>query len=361
MDRQELALLDVVRLGLTGDTRSLRQRARNLTRGGSTATLSEPARQELQRLLGGVESLEPQRTVPRERPELRTALFDHADEPVLGKELSTRLEQILREHEARHLLEEANLTPTSRVLFTGPPGTGKTMSARWIAARLGKPLMSIEPGQVMSSLMGESAKNLSSLLQAGEASPNVVFLDELDAYARHRGEANDMAEPKRLVNTLLLELDRWPDHSLLIAATNHEDSIDIAVRRRFEVVLPFEHPDRAARRQILLNVLERAGRAPSAELVDAIAAAVGDVSGSTLADTATAALRRSIIDKVDLDLALCQQFFSSRFAGRDSRALAARRAIVRELASRGRSDGEIADLVLSTKQAVAGMLRSDAD
>lgn len=361
MDRQELALLDVVRLGLTGDTRSLRQRARNLMRGGSTATLSEPARQELQRLLGGLDSLEPRRSIPREKPEHQIALLEGADEPVLGRELRTRLEQVVREHEARHLLEEANLTPTSRILFVGPPGTGKTMSAQWIASRIGKPLVSIEPGQVMSSLMGESARNLSSLLQAGEGTPSVVFLDELDAYARHRGETNDMAEPKRLVNTLLLELDRWPDHSLLIAATNHEDIIDVAVRRRFEVVLSFRNPDRTSRRQILGDVLERAGRQPPADLLDAIAVAVGDVSGSTLADTATAALRRSIIDDVAVELALCQQFFSSRFAGRDSHAAAARRQFVRELAARGTADDEIAALILSTKQAVASMLRSDGD
>lgn len=361
MDRHELALLDVVRLGLNGDTRSLRQKARNLLRGGRAATLSEPARIELQKLLGSANAIEPRRSLPSETlteaGELRPVLLEDAEAPILEKTLAARLSQVMRERQARHLLEEANLAPTARLLLTGPPGTGKTMTAHWLAAQLAQPLFVIEPGHVVSSLMGESARNLSRLLRTAAQAPGVVLLDELDVYGRHRGDVNDMAEPKRLVNTLLLELDRWPDHSLLVAATNHEDALDLAVRRRFEVNLKFGNPSMSARRKIVGGVLSRAHRDIPEDILVAVAKANSDASGSALVNTATAALRRSIIDGVEPASALCQQFFASRFTGRDGAALAARTEFVRELHAHGRTPDEIAPLVLSTPTTIASLLR----
>lgn len=361
MQRHEYALLDVVRLALTGDSRSLQQRTRNLLRGGANPVLSSPARSELRRLLAGVEATEARRGVPAPlstgvAQEPQPVSIKDAERPALETTVEANVEQLIREHEQRHLLEESNLSPTTRVLLTGPPGTGKTMTAHWIAYRLRLPLLVIEPGQILTSLMGESARNLSALMHRATLRPGVLLLDELDAYARDRGDGNDIAEPKRLVNTLLLELDRWPEHSLLIAGSNHDDVLDLAVRRRFESTLTFGFPGVAARRQILADVLARARHSIPDEILDAIAAATSSQSGSTLTHTAVAALRRSILDHVEPTDAVCQQFFASRFIGRDAVSGEARRQFVGVLSDVGYTPVRLAELTLSNVGTVRSLL-----
>jgi MoxR-like ATPase len=363
MERHEYALLDVVRLALSGDNRSLVQRSRNLLRGGSNPILSPSARAELKRVLASAADLEPRRGTslsPSTEPSraIDPSELRDADSPTLAAGTAVCIQQLLREHEQRHLLEEANLSPTTRVLFTGPPGNGKTMTARWIAGRLALPLFVIEPGQVLSSLMGESARNLSGLLATATAVPGVVLLDELDAYARDRGDTNDIAEPKRLVNTLLLELDRWPERSLLIAASNHIDVLDLAVRRRFEATLFFGPPEIAPRRQIIGDVIARAHRELPSEVLDALAVATAGQTGSQLTHTAVAALRRSILDGIDPVDAVCQQFLASRFTGRSKSAGEVRRQFTKALAAEGYSSSRLAEMTLSTVETVESFLGS---
>jgi hypothetical protein len=347
-DRQEAALLDVVRLALNGDHRSLRQRVRNLLRSDRAGVLSEDGRRYLQELVTAGGDLEPLRATSARRPTdpplpaevapipEAAPIPDSARDappPALDREAQDRVARLIREHEHRHLLEEVNLAPTSRVLLSGPPGGGKTMTARFIAHELKLPLLLAEPSQVLTGVMGESARNLSGLMRNAAARPCVLFLDELDAYARRRGESHDIAEPKRLVNTLLLELDRWPEHSLLIAATNHWDVLDPAVRRRFELTIELGHPGLPARKAIVAGVLERAGRQCPPELLDVIAGVTDGRAGSDLVNDAVAAVRRSIIDEMPLSVSLGQQFLSPRFAGRGKAESTHRVHAARQLAA----------------------------
>lgn len=352
-ERQEAALLDIVRLALNGDHRSLRQRARNLLRSGDAAVLSDAGRHYLQELLAAGGDLDPLRSRPASKRTRSTVPMPgdaapiadtarYAPPPVLERDAHDRVSRLIREHEHRHLLEEVNLAPTSRVLLCGPPGGGKTMTARYIAHQLGLPLLLAEPSQVLTGLMGESARNLSGLMRNAAAKPCVLFLDELDAYARRRGDSHDIAEPKRLVNTLLLELDRWPEHSLLVAATNHPEALDRAVQRRFEQTIELGHPSRQARRAIVAGVLERAARTCPDELLDAIAATTDGRPGSDLVDSAVSAVRRSIIDQLDLRFALTQQFLSPRFIGRGKPEAAKRRTAARALSEQGWTVADLA-------------------
>jgi MoxR-like ATPase len=364
LERYEYAILDVVRLALSGDSRSLLQRSRNLTRGGADPVLSAPARKELQRLLAQIDSVEHQRAVslphdPRRAQPGEPVELHEADAPALDQRTAARVEQLIREHERRHLLEEANLTPSTRILLTGPPGNGKTMTARWIACRLHLPIFEIEPGHILTSLMGESAHNLTSLLAEATARPGVVLLDELDAYARDRGQGNDIAEPKRLVNTLLLELDRWPERSLLIAATNHAEALDNAVRRRFESTFVLDQPDRTARRRIIHDVLARAHRQAPEEILEAISLACADQNASALVNSTVAALRRSILDEIDPVTALTQQFFASRFTGRRKDAADARTKFIRVLAAHGYSVERLGELTLASPSTVRTLLAEE--
>lgn len=357
-------LVEIARLGLVGDVRSLRQQLRNLQRTGSAAHLSPEARVRLAALVTDIDADAPLRAVARSlgnqpivphevgRPE---PVLD-ADEPILDRSLREAVGRLVREHEHRHLLEEANLAPTSRVLLVGPPGSGKTMTARWMAGQLGLPLASVEPSAVLSSLLGESAKALAAAFRSADRQPCVLLLDELDVFGRRRSDVNDIAEAKRLVNTLLLELDRLSDRLIVVGATNHPEALDPAVVRRFQLQMRFGLPSDVARAEIMRGVLERAGRMVSDEILCALAAATFGRSASEIVDVALASIRRSIIDAAPLEPVFVTQFVSARFSGRGEAANNARLKLVAELAAIGYTPERLAPLVGSTPSTVASML-----
>jgi len=360
----ESRLLEVARLGLIGDVRSLRQQLRNLQRSGPSAYLSAEARIQLASLIADSSADAPLRAATRANgldarevgvPGGAEEVID-AERPVLDSPVASGLDRLLREHSRRHLLEEANLTPTSRVLLTGPPGSGKTMAARWLASELGLPLCSVEPAAVMSSLLGESAKALAAAFRGAASRPCVLFLDELDVFARRRSDTQDVAEAKRLVNTLLLELDRVPDRVVVIGATNHPEVLDQAVMRRFELRLEFAKPSQRARVELMRNALFDAGRDVADPVVRAVASAAKGRSASDIVAVTRAALRRSIIDELPIDIALVTQFIAARFTGRSNAAIYARATAIHALMASGLGVERIAELAATTPATVQDML-----
>jgi SpoVK/Ycf46/Vps4 family AAA+-type ATPase len=165
-------------------------------------------------------------------------------EPIYRDDLSRALEQLVQEHVLEDKLAAANLVPSRSVLFTGAPGTGKTLAARWIAWRLGLPLLVLDLSTVMSSYLGKTGGNIRSVFDHAKRSPCVLLLDEFDAVAKRRDDESEAGELKRLVTVLLQEFDEWPSHSLLVAATNHAELLDPAIWRRFDVLIDFPLPTR---------------------------------------------------------------------------------------------------------------------
>lgn len=123
---------------------------------------------------------------------------------------------------------------------------GKTLTARWLAAKLEVLLYVLDLTAVMSSLLGRSGNNLRTALDFAKRSPCVLLLDEIDAIAKRRSDDTDIGELKRLVTVILQEVDEWPATGLLLAATNHPELIDPALWRRFDLVVEFKMPDIAA-------------------------------------------------------------------------------------------------------------------
>lgn len=178
------------------------------------------------------------------------------------------------------------------------------MTASYVAARLGLPLIALDLVTVMSSLLGQSGQNIRRAIDHARSTPCVFLLDEVDAIAKRRDDAADVGELKRIVNMLLLELDRWPSTSLLIAATNHPELLDRALWRRFDVVIEIPLPDEEMRRRIIDDCLARHGRAVDPTVVSMVARLTRNASGSDLALSVRAAVRESVLGDVPLDEAL---------------------------------------------------------
>jgi SpoVK/Ycf46/Vps4 family AAA+-type ATPase len=153
------------------------------------------------------------------------------------------------------MIIETGLEPTRTALFTGPPGVGKTMAARWVARMLKRPLVVLDLAAVMSSYLGRTGTNLRHVLEYAKTLDCVLLLDELDAIAKRRDDRGEIGELKRLVTVLLQQLDDWPSSGLLIAATNHAELLDPAVWRRFEEIVEFPLPSEAAAKSFILDHL----------------------------------------------------------------------------------------------------------
>ncbi len=186
---------------------------------------------------------------------LKTFEGEAAPQPLLSPGLQTKLGQLIEERKQAKRLEGLGLAPTRSAIFVGPPGVGKTITARWLAAQLGVPFYVLDLTAVMSSLLGRSGSNLRSALDFAKRSPCVLLLDEIDAIAKRRSDDADIGELKRLVTVILQEVDEWPATGLLLAATNHAELIDPALWRRFDLVINFKAPEMPAVKQAIKRFL----------------------------------------------------------------------------------------------------------
>ena len=169
---------------------------------------------------------------------------------VLPNAIQGRLNEFLQCVRHYDELASAGAAVPSRLLIYGPPGTGKTQTARWLAAQLELPLLTVRCDTLVSSLLGQTSRNLRRVFDYAEQNPSILFLDEFDALASARGNERDVGELQRVVIALLQNIDALPDSTILVAATNHEQLLDAAIGRRFSFHLPMPLPDSALRRTL---------------------------------------------------------------------------------------------------------------
>jgi SpoVK/Ycf46/Vps4 family AAA+-type ATPase len=167
-----------------------------------------------------------------------------------------KIDRILEEHRRGNILRKNGYAPKTKLLFWGPPGCGKTLTAQYIAYELGLPLGVVRLNAVISSFLGDTAAHLHRIFMRANSTPMVLLLDEADALAKQRDDPNDVGELKRVVNSFLQAMDAFTSsQSILIAASNHQYLFDPALWRRFDDIVEFPYPEPAQRKDQLKYLL----------------------------------------------------------------------------------------------------------
>lgn len=167
------------------------------------------------------------------------------------KELS-KLKTLLVGIKSLDSLRSWGIDSFSKALFIGPPGTGKTLAAQVIASELNYGIQYVRLDLLISSYLGETGKNIREVFDyGGSGDPLIVFLDEFDAIAKKRDDTRETGEIKRVVNTLIQNIDLADQNKIVIAATNHPELLDDALWRRFDTIIEFPYPSLIERKKIL--------------------------------------------------------------------------------------------------------------
>lgn len=248
MARSDL-IVDLVKAGVSGDQESARvtaeaiaanerakkhtvvaeRIARVLTTPSRTTGIGPPKASNLRVRdgSGGIQRRHPERPL--------ASLF-------LAKAIRAACQELIEEQGRAEILRAHGLEPRHRVLLLGPPGNGKTSLAESLAFELALPLFAVRYDAVVTSYLGETAQRLKRLFDFVRTEPCVLFFDEFDAIGKERGDLHETGEIKRVVTTLLLQLDDLPSYCVLAAATNHPELLDRATWRRFQIKLELGRP-----------------------------------------------------------------------------------------------------------------------
>lgn len=167
--------------------------------------------------------------------------------------------ELVEEHNRADLLRAHNLEPRHRVLLVGPPGNGKTSLAEALAQELGSPMLVVRYERIIGSYLGETAVRLAKLFAQARSQRCVLFFDEFDVIGKERGDVHETGEIKRVVSSLLLQVDQLPSYVVVVTATNHSELLDRAVWRRFQLRLDLPAPGKAQRVEWLQMFEVRSG------------------------------------------------------------------------------------------------------
>ena len=213
---------------------------------------------------------------------------------ILSKSNAEKLNSFILSYQNADKLNSLGIGVSNTLLLYGPPGCGKTKCAYLIAKKLNLPLVIARLDSLISSYLGTTAKNIRTLFEFAQKMPCVLFLDEFDAIAKARDDSNELGELKRVVNSLLQNVDAMSSDSLLLAATNHEQLLDSAVWRRFDYKLEIELPDMDAIVQMIDLFTNNAMELSQKEKCE-LAVAFNGLSGADIEEVIKKAVRNAVI------------------------------------------------------------------
>lgn len=162
---------------------------------------------------------------------------------VLPPYLEMKLNEFISTIYKRDDLRKAGLNANISLLLYGVPGVGKTTIAKYIAEKTGLPLVIARFDAIVSSLLGNTAKNIRKIFEFADKKPSILFLDEFDAIAKARDDQYELGELKRVINSLIQNIDTFSHNNVLLAATNHHELLDRAIWRRFNTVIEVDKPN----------------------------------------------------------------------------------------------------------------------
>lgn len=243
---------------------------------------------------------------------------DIDEDVVLSKDTTLAIEKFVTFYDNRDRLLSAGVDPLNTILLYGPPGCGKTLLAKNLSKRLRMPIVIARLDSLISSFLGSTSKNVRNLFEYVQANPCILFLDEFDAIAKQRDDKQELGELKRVVNSLLQNIDMMDNGSILIAATNHEQLLDPAVWRRFSLKILVDKPDFEARLHIIKNHLSSS----SLDDIEMMAHLFRGLSGAAITEVCKNAKREAIISNKDtITLKEISDFFFNSYFSTDSNHL----------------------------------------
>lgn len=211
---------------------------------------------------------------------------------LLTEDQNASVNRFLKRYRAADRLAQKGLDAAASLLLYGPPGCGKTQLAKYVASELCLPLVTARMDSLISSYLGSTAKNLRALFDFAASHPCVLFLDEFDALAKMRDDSRELGELKRVVISLLQNIDILGRNHVLVAATNHDHLLDPAVWRRFAERIYVGYPPADVREGLFREYLR--GYCDE-ETIHILTCLTEQVSGAMIRDVAEECVRESVL------------------------------------------------------------------
>lgn len=214
---------------------------------------------------------------------------------ILSMDNEEIIEEFIQSYNNSELLYDKGIESSNSMILYGPPGCGKTKTALYIAKKVKLPIIIARLDSIISSLLGTTAKNIRALFDYANKRPCVLLLDEFDAIAKARNDTHELGELKRVVNSLLQNIDNMDHNSIIIAATNHEDLLDHAVWRRFDYKIHIDYPDLEMIKKLIVLFMSN-NEIFSSNDIEELSYAFNGMNGSTIEDILKKATRYAILN-----------------------------------------------------------------
>ena len=231
---------------------------------------------------------------------------------VLDEKVKLPLSKLIEEQQRWQELKNYNLEPTRKLLLVGPPGTGKTMTAQAIAGELDIAVYIIRLDGLMSKYLGESISKLRLIFDTMQSHRAVYLFDEFDSIGSHRNQGHDIGEIKRVLNSFLINIEKDSSNSIIIAATNLPESLDVALFRRFDEIINYPLPDKTQIMEVIQKCTQPYSFSKSPDYGGLATLALG-MNYSDITKACNELVKFMVLSRADkLDTGLLQEILKKR-------------------------------------------------